>query len=75
MTIGSSAVSPWASISMVSFSAVSDGLADGAAAGGSFVLTGVVVLAGWVSSSLAACAGTAARLAPRPMNHSCTAGG
>jgi len=54
MTMGSSAVSPWASISMVAFSAVSDGLvAAFTAAGGSFVVAVSVALEGWLSSVLA----------------------
>jgi len=54
MTMGSSTVSPWASIAIVAFSMVSDGLGSAAsAAGGSFVLTVSVVLDGWVSSVLA----------------------
>jgi len=54
ITMGSSTVSPWASIAMVAFSAVSDGFRSAAfVGGGSFVLTASVVLDGWVSSEVA----------------------
>jgi len=54
MTMGSSTVSPWASISMVAFSAVSDELGStSTAAGGSFVVVVPDVPEGWLSSALA----------------------